>query len=219
MRASLFALLFTLAACGPSLPEYKGKLTQARVSAYIETYAPLYNTGSGPPVSTEGNTLVVNFETDARDAMKAQERLKKLVGENDFREQLRDAFIAQSTKALPFPVAAESKNVDTEIQVRLYVIGLQPGTEPGKPVWMAAVQTRVIYIPERKEVWNGRDLVTYTLDGAGPGGAELSKEMFAPKTFLYAPDDKARAWLASVATEAARKAADTFVAALNKPQS
>jgi len=216
IRAALLALLFTLTGCASVLPQYKDKLSQARVTSDIKPLGVYYKALRGASVTAEVNALNVGLETDAFDAIKARSRLRDMVKAPDFRLHLRDTFVAHAAKTMPFPVAAETSGADTGIEVIVYALGMGVGTQPGRLTWTAAVSTRVVYLPEHKEVWHHRSIVEFPLGAPGPDGLQASNDLFQSTTFLNVPDAQARAWVHAISAEAVRQGADAFVAALNK---
>jgi hypothetical protein len=215
IRAALVALLFTLTGCASVLPQYKDKLSQARVTSEVADLGVYYKGIKGTPMVARRTSLNVNLETDAVDAIKAQARLQDMVKAPDFHAHLRDTFVAQAAKAMPFPVSAEASGADTGIEVTVYALGMGKGTQPGRQTWTAAVSTRVIYIPERKEVWSTRSIVEFPIGAPGPGGMQAPNDLFMATTFMDMPDDQVKAWVGAVAAAAVRKSADAFVAELN----
>jgi len=216
MRAALLALLFTLTGCASVLPQYKDKLSQARITSEVADVGVYYKGIKGPPTVARLTSLNLNLEADAVDANKAQARLQDMVKAPDFHAHLRDTFVAQAAKAMPFPVSAEASNADTGIEVTVYALGMGTGTQQGRQTWTAAVSTRVIYLPERKEVWRTRSIVEFPIGAPGPGGMQSPNDLFMATTFMDMPDDQVKAWVNAVAAEAVRKSADAFVAALDK---
>jgi hypothetical protein len=220
IRATLLALVFTLTGCASVLPQYKDKLSQARVTSDIKVLGVYYKAiRAAPPVSAKVNPLTIGLETDAVDAIKARARLQDMVKAPDLRLHLQDTFIAHAAKTMPLPVSAETSGADTGIEVTVDALGMGMGSQPGRLTWTAAVSTRVVYLPEHKEVWSTRSIVEFPLGTPGPGGLQAANDMFQSTTFLDVPDDQTRAWVHAITAEAVRKGADAFVAALNKTQS
>jgi len=219
IRAALLAVLFTLTGCASVLPQYKDKLSQARVMSDIEVRGVYYKAIRGAAVTAKVNPLTIGLENDAFDAIKAQSRLQDMVKAPDFRLHLRDTFVAHAAKTMPFPVSAETRGADTGIEVTVYALGMGGGSQPGRLTWTAAVSTRVVYLPEHKEVWSHRSIVEFPLGTPGPGGLQGSTDLFQSTTFLDVPDDQAREWVHAIAAEAVRKGAEAFVAALQKTES
>jgi hypothetical protein len=216
MRAALLALLFTLTGCASVLPQYKDKLSQARVTSDIKLRGVYYKALRGASVTAGVNPLNIGLENDAVDAIKARSRLRDMVKAPDFGLHLRDTFVAHAAKTMPFPVSAEASGADTGIEVTVYALGMGMGSQPGRLTWTAAVSTRVVYLPEHKEVWSDSSIVEFPLGTPGPGGLQASNDLFQSTTFLDVPDDQAREWVYAITAEAVRKGADAFVAALNK---
>jgi hypothetical protein len=218
IRTALLALLFTLTGCASVLPQYKDKLSQARVTSDLDLRGVYYKAIRSVPVTAEVSPRTIGLETDAVDAIKARARLRDMVSAPDFRLHLRDTFVAHAARTMPFPVSAETGGADTGIEVTVYALGMGVGTQPGRLTWTAAVSTRVVYLPEHKEVWSDRTIVEFPLGAPGPGGLQASNDLFQSTTFLDVPDEQARAWVHAIAAEAVRKGADAFVAALNKTE-
>lgn len=216
MRATLLALLFTLTGCASVLPQYKDKLSQARVTSDVADRGVYYKALKRLSVTAEVKAPTVGLENDAFDAVTARARLRDMVKDPDFHLHLRDTFVTHAARAMPFPVSAEASGGDTEIAVTVYALGMGAGSQPGRQTWTAAVSTRVIYLPENKEVWSHRSIVEFPLGEPGPGGMQSSNDLFQSTTFLDMPEDQARAWVRAITAEAVRKGADAFVAALDK---
>lgn len=217
IRAALLALVFTLTGCASVLPQYKDKLSQARVTSDVELRGVYYKAITNAPLVSAGvNARNVGLENDKFDALKAQARLQEMVKAPDFRLHLRDTFVAHAARTMPFPVSAEPSGADTGVEVTVYALGMRVGPLPDRLTWTAAVSTRVVYLPENKEVWSHRSMVEFYLGVPGPGGLQASNDLFQSTTFLDVPDDQARAWVDAITAEAVRKGAEAFVAALNK---
>ncbi len=170
-------------------------------------------------MTAEVSPRTIGLETDAVDAIKARSRLQDMVKAPDFSLHLRDTFVTHAAQTMPFPVSAETSSADTGIEVTVYALGMGMGSQPGRLTWTAAVSTRVLYLPEHKEVWSHRSIVEFPLGSPGPGGLQGSNDLYQSTTFLDVPDDQARAWVHAVAAEAVRQGADAFVAALTKTES
>jgi len=209
-------LLLTLAACSHhALPEYKTKLHEARVSAYVDSASGVIYRLGNDVVKAQGNTLTVDVDSGVS-GTQVFAKVKGAANRREIAPKLQEAFIGRTDKGLPFSVSANPANVDTEIQVRLYTVGVER-TPQGKPEWFAGIRTQVIYTPERKELWSNRTLARFDPAWKGASGTD-NADMFTEKGLVDASDERINGWIEEITAEAARQAADQFISAVNAPQ-